>query len=156
MNNKLFISTRTFNIKTFDSYIEREKENYDHIIYSINTINSGRISNSTINFESDILKIPFFLNFQKNFNFQNNIFKLEIKGVYQNQDVFFQLLEIKVIHRNIECNQCKVLPIIGIRYKCSSCNNYNLCEKCEINSKHEHLFLKCKNELIENGKIINL
>jgi len=35
--------------------------------------------------------------------------------------------------------------IIGNRYKCSVCPEYNLCENCEENATHEHPFLKIKN-----------
>ncbi len=48
----------------------------------------------------------------------------------------------------IKCNECGK-EIIGIRYKCSKCKEYNLCEKCElknyINKKHRHIFEKVNN-----------
>lgn len=34
--------------------------------------------------------------------------------------------------------------IVGIRYKCSVCNNYDLCSRCEATSDHPHPFLKIK------------
>jgi hypothetical protein len=37
----------------------------------------------------------------------------------------------KVVHNGIKCNNCGMFPIIGIRYKCIECDNYNFCEKCE-------------------------
>ena len=50
------------------------------------------------------------------------------------------------IHTGIKCQKCFMYPIIGIRYKCSICNNYNLCEKCEKENSelnyHPHIFLK--------------
>ena len=56
----------------------------------------------------------------------------------------------KTIHNNIKCNNCLINPIIGIRYKCIKCDNYNLCELCEeINEEslnHPHNFIKIKNE----------
>ena len=36
-----------------------------------------------------------------------------------------------IIHTGYICNQCNQNPIIGIRYKCNDCSNYNLCEECE-------------------------
>ena len=36
-----------------------------------------------------------------------------------------------IIHKGYICNQCNQNPIIGIRYKCNDCSNYNLCEECE-------------------------
>ena len=56
----------------------------------------------------------------------------------------------KTIHNNIKCENCSKNPIIGYRYKCSLCNNYNLCEECEekneISQNHPHDFIKIKNE----------
>ncbi len=39
--------------------------------------------------------------------------------------------KIKTIHSGIKCNLCEKKPIIGIRYKCSICKDFNLCEECE-------------------------
>ena len=50
------------------------------------------------------------------------------------------------VHLGIKCQKCFANPIIGIRYKCNECDNYNLCEKCEKenseNNDHPHLFIK--------------
>jgi hypothetical protein len=57
---------------------------------------------------------------------------------------------IKVIHHGIKCIQCGINPIIGYRYKCSVCNNYNLCENCEMKNyetkEHQHNFIKIRKE----------
>lgn len=34
-------------------------------------------------------------------------------------------------HRGAVCGSCSMSPIIGIRWQCSSCANYHLCDKCE-------------------------
>lgn len=34
------------------------------------------------------------------------------------------------IHVEVTCDRCKVSPIRGIRYRCSMCPNYDLCEDC--------------------------
>jgi hypothetical protein len=56
----------------------------------------------------------------------------------------------KTIHNNIKCQVCSMNPIIGFRYKCCSCDNYNLCEECEekneISQNHPHDFIKIKHE----------
>jgi len=51
------------------------------------------------------------------------------------------------IHIGIQCNFCGLLPIIGNRFKCSVCHDYNLCEKCEkeIGEDHNHCFIKLRN-----------
>ena len=61
-----------------------------------------------------------------------------------------KLSNIKVIHSGFKCEKCSQEPIVGNRYKCSICDNYNLCEKCEEeNSKtdeHLHNFIKIRKE----------
>ena len=51
------------------------------------------------------------------------------------------------IHEGIECNLCGCKNIIGIRYLCGICKNYNLCEECEklIGKEHNHPLLKIRN-----------
>lgn len=36
----------------------------------------------------------------------------------------------EVIHEGIECDGCLQLPIIGVRYKCKNCADFDLCSKC--------------------------
>lgn len=45
-------------------------------------------------------------------------------------------------HQNVACDGCGVSPIIGIRYKCSVCKNFDFCEMCEDRISHEHPFIK--------------
>ncbi len=58
-----------------------------------------------------------------------------------------------LIHADVTCDQCGSFPIQGIRYRCSMCPNYDLCENCllvhENNQKklfsfHDvtHLFIR--------------
>lgn len=44
----------------------------------------------------------------------------------------------------ISCDMCKVKSIIGFRYKCAICPNYDLCSECEAKNTHNHPFLKIK------------
>ncbi|CAF1453579.1 unnamed protein product [Adineta ricciae] len=37
----------------------------------------------------------------------------------------------------VSCQGCQMKPLIGQRYHCSACDNYNLCTKCQENG-HEH------------------
>ncbi|EDV54634.1 protein ref(2)P [Drosophila erecta] len=47
------------------------------------------------------------------------------------------------IHDSVECDGCGLTPLIGFRYKCVQCSNYDLCQKCESAHKHpEHLMLR--------------
>ena len=49
------------------------------------------------------------------------------------------------IHNNIRCNICKLIPIKGIRYKCPVCDDFDLCENCELAKGHQHALLKIRN-----------
>lgn len=49
-----------------------------------------------------------------------------------------------VIHERYTCDGCGVHPIVGVRYKCSVCRDFDYCEKCEETIEHEHAFLKIK------------
>lgn len=50
------------------------------------------------------------------------------------------------IHRGIICNSCSTMPICGIRYRCSNCADFDLCEQCEALQLHPktHLFYKIR------------
>ena len=52
----------------------------------------------------------------------------------------------KIYHFGIKCNNCSSFPIIGCRYKCTICEDFNLCEKCEkiMGSIHSHPLFKIK------------
>ena len=50
------------------------------------------------------------------------------------------------VHEGIKCNNCGAFPIVGIRYKCLECDNFNCCEKCEQEQSHPHLFYKIKKD----------
>lgn len=52
-----------------------------------------------------------------------------------------------VVHCDYICDGCEASPIIGIRYKCGVCKDFDYCEKCEkiFGEKHGHPFLKIRN-----------
>ena len=58
----------------------------------------------------------------------------------------------KKFHFGVKCNICNSFPIIGCRYKCTICEDYNLCEKCEkiIGSIHSHPLLKINSPKMES------
>jgi len=51
-----------------------------------------------------------------------------------------------LIHEGIKCDVCGTLPIVGTRYKCVICNDFDLCGKCESQDSHPsgHPLLKIK------------
>ena len=50
----------------------------------------------------------------------------------------------KKIHKGCTCNGCQASPIVGNRFKCAVCSDFNYCEECEEKNKdlHLHPFIK--------------
>jgi len=50
----------------------------------------------------------------------------------------------EISHGNVRCDGCDVFPIVGPRYNCTVCPDFDLCAKCEAASVHpaEHPLLK--------------
>ena len=86
----------------------------------------------------------------------NEMSKVMMSGIQKDGESNFSM--IKTTHHGIKCNQCKKEPIVGYRYKCHVCDDYNLCEICEeknsITQEHNHNFIKIrKSEKKEEIKI---
>eukprot|EP00818_Percolomonas_sp_WS_P004767 CAMPEP_0117445930 /NCGR_PEP_ID=MMETSP0759-20121206/6062_1 /TAXON_ID=63605 /ORGANISM="Percolomonas cosmopolitus, Strain WS" /LENGTH=3647 /DNA_ID=CAMNT_0005238147 /DNA_START=274 /DNA_END=11217 /DNA_ORIENTATION=- len=49
-------------------------------------------------------------------------------------------------HYSVKCNACGKSPIVGVRYWCENCEDYNLCEKCAedeyLHHDRMHVFLR--------------
>ena len=45
-------------------------------------------------------------------------------------------------HDRVECDGCGAHPIVGPRYKCSVCKNFDYCARCEELLEHPHPFIK--------------
>ena len=51
--------------------------------------------------------------------------------------------ESEAYHRGVVCDGCQMAPIVGPRYKCLMCPDYDLCKTCEGNGVHvEHDMIK--------------
>jgi len=57
---------------------------------------------------------------------------------------FEKPFKLKEVHYGVRCDGCGVKPIVGDRYKCSACYDFDYCEKCEETIDHLHAFLKIK------------
>ncbi|XP_032218667.1 uncharacterized protein LOC116601905 [Nematostella vectensis] len=57
-----------------------------------------------------------------------------------------QAIKEGYIHRGITCNTCQASPICGVRYKCGNCVDYDICERCESQDRHNrtHAFIKIR------------
>jgi hypothetical protein len=57
-----------------------------------------------------------------------------------------------IVHSGERCEGCGLEPIVGWRFKCAICDDYNLCENCEENigcKIHNHPFIKFYYSLME-------
>jgi hypothetical protein len=92
---------------------------------------------------------------QKRENDYNEMSKIMLSGM-QKEGGEIVLSQISVTHHGIKCNICGANPIIGYRYKCTICKNYNLCQICEEKNsetqKHKHNFIKMRAEEKKNEK----
>ena len=51
----------------------------------------------------------------------------------------------KAVHTFVTCDGCGKHPIVGVRYKCAVCEDFDYCEECEVkycDSQHCHPFIK--------------
>jgi hypothetical protein len=50
----------------------------------------------------------------------------------------------RAVHERVTCDGCKACPIVGARFKCLTCDDYDLCEACEALGTHdrEHPMVK--------------
>ncbi|PVU97752.1 hypothetical protein BB559_001923 [Furculomyces boomerangus] len=65
-------------------------------------------------------------------------------------DLLYLLADYKkkhksIIHRGVTCDECNMYPVVGVRYKCTQCPDFDICENCEAKNSHrEHVMLKIK------------
>ena len=61
----------------------------------------------------------------------------------------------KPIHFGIICDGCNKNPIVGCRYKCAVCKDFDYCEECEkkYNETHQHPFIKIYKPQMQFAKI---
>lgn len=58
----------------------------------------------------------------------------------------FDTINFVATHNGVTCDGCKTFPIVGVRYKCLQCPDFDFCEKCENSNYHDqtHVFMKIK------------
>jgi len=149
-NKKEDIYDSEYNLKIFEKEFNDKfnimKESMKNTNYEEYNKNKNNEENE---FENNVKKI-IELNIE---NMKNDILNSGIfeKPMIENKSKLNQKYS-KVIHHGIKCNKCGMNPIVGIRYKCMECDNFNFCENCEENVGHPHLFYKIKknNSLLKN------
>ena len=161
IKNKNYIISPNFRVKI---------ENYNNILKDINKMFLG--SNDLIGLNT-LYKISDII-IKSDKKLKENERKIEKKYefIYKNKEkeMYNYIQEIlndkkydnnsicNTIHHEIKCNKCFINPIIGCRYKCSQCNNFNLCQICEEENtktdEHPHNFIKIRKNGNNIQKII--
>lgn len=44
-----------------------------------------------------------------------------------------------MVHEGVLCDECGANPLVGFRYKCMTCPDYDICGGCKPNTSHNHL-----------------
>jgi len=57
------------------------------------------------------------------------------------------------VHKGVRCDICQVSPIVGNRYKCTVCYNYDLCDACESASADSHHHPMVKHRIPQNSVV---
>ena len=128
-NNEDYKTFYDYNINTIYLDIKNNSQLY---IKNLELVKNGKENTKE---EIDHIIIKRKVNKIKNPNLDNNL-KTEI-----NKNKFY---EKNKSHYGIKCSNCNKFPIIGCRYKCIICENFNICEQCEtkIGIIHSHTLLK--------------
>ncbi len=117
------------------------KENIENIIS--NYLN--QFKNEVI--QETIMKTKYYSEQSKIQLMKNNQRKENLKVLDSNKkyDIFSSNRNVcETIHDGIKCNGCGIIPIKGLRFKCTVCPNFNYCSNCEENEDHEHPFYKIR------------
>ncbi|XP_042145750.1 E3 ubiquitin-protein ligase HERC2 isoform X2 [Ixodes scapularis] len=61
-----------------------------------------------------------------------------------------EMERVPTLHENVICDGCDATPLVGSRFKCRFCRNYDLCERCfKTNQIHKHPF----NRIVRPGAL---
>lgn len=90
-------------------------------------------------FLCQIQNVPFV---KKKFILTKKLNKLHLAFFY-NSKLFLEGIDpVPAVHSDIICDNCSN-PIMGFRYKCVNCDDYDLCQKCEMQETHpDHFMLR--------------
>ena len=129
--------------KTFDEFKQKVSELYSFTMNEVNElyfslknkglkIIDGNTYKNILKFNNQTVNIEI--------NEKSKIFKDELKNIKNEKE------ETKIVHLHYFCDGCKKGPIIGTRYKCTICNDFDYCEECEEKNReiHKHPFLKIR------------
>jgi len=78
----------------------------------------------------------------------NNMLPIIREKILKGEEPLDQIVS-DLVHTGVCCKYCNMNPINGIRYKCPTCVDFNLCENCEQKIPHDHPLLKVRKPLDE-------
>ena len=101
--------------------------------YGSETIgNYINLRNVTINGENDLDKTPY------DYPVEPKVGSINVDGsIPEPNPRYNSNEEIKTSHPGVVCSGCGS-PIVGIRYNCTICQDFDFCEKCEEKDKGQH------------------
>jgi hypothetical protein len=58
-----------------------------------------------------------------------------------------------VLHHDVICDNCHMQPIKGVRYKCESCEDFDLCQECRTTTRHNHRFVQITQTTVDQDVV---
>ena len=129
MNNKNEIFNSELNLKCFNDEFSKQIYALEKSMKHSN-IEEYQKKSVENNFEKNIKKI-IESNVDDAKKYILNSILLENSKIVSQSKLNQKKSKNNYVHEGIKCNNCGMFPIVGIRYKCLECDNFNCCEKCE-------------------------
>ena len=127
--------------------IELRKKNYQKKNMALKLFGNNPLFNIIFNISNSNL-----------YDLDEKKFKQKIENYFPNiKDVEEKEIRAKGIHKRYICDGCGMNPLIGIRYHCLDCQNFDYCENCmeKYKDKHKHKFEKFEKP-VDNYEIPSL
>jgi hypothetical protein len=85
----------------------------------------------------------------------DTFWKSSLKTMFVDYLTAKKIEQSQEVHTRYVCDGCDMNPIRGIRYMCSVCSDYDLCEKCEKLGVHkQHAMLKIRKQEQAPAKLV--
>ena len=141
VNENTLILDRNSKIVIIDAKnrIVKKEIKFEYDIYSIILLNENNFLIGTCNSicQCEIYNFHFTLKEKKDIDF-DFFDKYPGNKLIISKDKEISIYEMKEIHYNIKCDGCQMKPLIGIRYKCEECQDFDYCESCYEKNKESH------------------
>merc|ERR1719231_654154 len=68
----------------------------------------------------------------------------EVKDTSNHPMIKMRVPQRNDIHHGVSCDVCNAFPIVGVRYKCTVRDDYDLCAECETKDNSNHPLIKMR------------